>query len=263
MPSEARPFPLIVESKSPCVADAIGALERRLNAFYATNISYYNSAAESDKTLFWEPVAALSRSIVAARPRVRILEVGAEKSQLPDYLSRSFSRKQLDFVAHDINDTNKEFYQQRQVPLLVGSLAELKDEEPFDIIVSFFAYEHMPRPAESLDLMQSLLRSDGRLVIICPKYTCPLYIPPRRSTFEPLAATAHQFASRPRVPGDAVDRSTEILRRPRSRRVSCHVSARPRRGAYGVPRRPRGASRARLERRGFAGEISVDQILGS
>ena len=77
MPSEARPFPLIVESKSPCVADAIGALERRLNAFYATNISYYNSAAESDKTLFWEPVAALSRSIVAARPRVRILEVGA------------------------------------------------------------------------------------------------------------------------------------------------------------------------------------------
>jgi len=36
----------------------------------------------------------------------------------------------------------------------------------------------MTRPAECLDMMRAILRDDGRLIIVSPKYTLPLYIPP-------------------------------------------------------------------------------------
>jgi SAM-dependent methyltransferase len=54
----------------------------------------------------------------------------------------------------------------------------LATDEAFDIIVSFFVWEHLARPAQCLDKMCSLLRRDGRLIIVSPKYTFPLYIPP-------------------------------------------------------------------------------------
>ncbi|MBU3890366.1 MULTISPECIES: class I SAM-dependent methyltransferase [Methylosinus] len=178
MPNAAHAVPLIVESNNPAVADAIGALEANLLTFYESNASYYDCAASADKSLFFEPIAAMAHSIVASRSRIRILEVGAGKSDLPDYLRRTLSVGELDFVAHDINPTNATFYRERQIPLMVGALTELKLDEPFDIVVSFFAYEHMTRPAECLGIMRSMLRADGRLIIVCPKYTSPLYIPP-------------------------------------------------------------------------------------
>jgi SAM-dependent methyltransferase len=178
MAEEMQAPPRLVESNDPAAAGAIRALERRLLAFYESNVSYYDCAASTDKTLFFDPIAEIVRSIVAARGRVRILEVGAGKSQLPEHLRRTLAAEQLDFVAHDINATNAQFYQDRGIPLLVGALSELKIAKPFDIVVSFFTFEHMTRPAECLDMMRAILRDDGRLIIVSPKYTLPLYIPP-------------------------------------------------------------------------------------
>ena len=171
-------IPLVVESSNPAVAGAIQALEKGLLDFYESNVSYYECAALADKSLFFDPIVAIARSIVAARGRVRILEIGAGKSQLPEYLRHTVAVEQLDFVAHDINATNAQFYQDRGIPLLVGALSELKIAEPFDIVVSFFTYEHVTRPAKCLDIMRTMLRDDGKLIIVSPKYTAPCYIPP-------------------------------------------------------------------------------------
>ncbi len=173
-----RQIPLVVESSNPAAANAIQALEKGLLDFYESNVSYYECAASADKSLFFDPIVAIARLIVAARGRVRILEIGAGKSQLPEYLRRTLAVGQLDFVAHDINAKNAQFYQDKGIPLLVGALPELKIAERFDIVVSFFTFEHMTRPAECLDIMRAILRDDGKLIIVSPKYTLPFYIPP-------------------------------------------------------------------------------------
>jgi SAM-dependent methyltransferase len=178
MSRDASSVPLIVQSKSRKFAREIGALDRRLSDFYARNVAYYDCAASSDKKLLFEPVRDLVELILTHRPRVRIIEIGAGKTELPQFLAERIPDKHVDFVAHDINDTNREFYQEKGIPLLVKPLSELTGIEPFDIVVSFFTFEHMTRPAESIDMMLSLLRPDGRLIIVCPKYTCPFYIPP-------------------------------------------------------------------------------------
>jgi SAM-dependent methyltransferase len=173
-------FEALVRSNDPSARDAIEALEADLLGFYEANHSYYDAAASSDKSAFFEPVTAVLRAMLAARSQVRVLEVGAGKSDLPAYLQQSISPDRIAYVAHDINATNADFYASRGIELIVGPLSKIESQQigRYDLVVSFFAYEHMTRPAECLDKMQALLRDDGRLIIVCPKYSFPFYIPP-------------------------------------------------------------------------------------
>jgi hypothetical protein len=183
--SEAADGPLLVSSRDRNAEPTLCRLEARLLSFYSGNCAYYETATASDKTHFIEPIISIARRISERKSRVRVLELGAGISQLPDALFHALPRGAVEFVAQDVNDTNVAFYSNRGCKLLVGTLDDLHAEwvrtrliPEYDIIVSFFTYEHLTRPMRYLEITSSILSELGALVVICPKYTAPFYIPP-------------------------------------------------------------------------------------
>lgn len=84
----------------------------------------------------------------------------------------------VDLIAHDINETNVDYYAQNAIKFVIGGWPQIKAEGPFDLCFSMFVYEHLVEPRNFLNGMIENLTPTGKIVFVSPKYTIPGYVPP-------------------------------------------------------------------------------------
>ncbi|MCR5879500.1 class I SAM-dependent methyltransferase [Phenylobacterium sp. J367] len=129
---------------------------------------------------------------------VRLLEIGAGKSHLPAYLRRYFGPDRLHITLHDINDRNTSHNSGLGVEHINCKVEEIPERLRFDIIVSFFVFEHIIRPFDYIRQMDNILNPAGLFLFVCPRYDIPGYIPPavrHLSLVSQLAINARLVAS--------------------------------------------------------------------
>ena len=100
------------QSSDPRLAE----LQQRLKQFYRGNEAYYDYA-ENDKSFIYEPILRhiKSRRASNAAP-VRILELGAGRTALPAFIRQQKFENNIEYLAHDIDDTNADFYSRQRLP---------------------------------------------------------------------------------------------------------------------------------------------------
>lgn len=179
-------------------AAALASMQQRLVAFYDSTPHYYDCSSESDKSHFLLPILNLARGLCARKGHVRILEVGAGKSQAPAFFQDGLAEMSYSFDLQDINDRNAPFYYGQDVIFHVGSIDAIPAEKKYDLIFSMFVYEHLCEPAKALDAARDRLAEDGVIVLISPEYVLPFYVPPalrHLSAWKKFKATAALFLS--------------------------------------------------------------------
>jgi SAM-dependent methyltransferase len=155
----------------------IGYLAERLAAFYYGNQKYYLSA-EGEKDAIYQPLCDVIQTKFAAQGRISVLELGAGRTRFPQYAAKHGLGNRLSFTAHDIDETNVAYYESEGIQHAVGPVIDLIGRGRFDVAFSTFVLEHVPDPQGFLDASAKLIEHGGLMVIVCPKYDYPFYVPP-------------------------------------------------------------------------------------
>ena len=153
------------------------AIQDALKSFFRDNKSYYREA-EGNKDYIYRPVLKLIADMAQSNHPPRVLELGAGRTSFPRFLREHKTGIQIDLIAHDINETNVDYYAQNSIKFVVGDWPQIKAEGPFDLCFSSFVYEHLVEPHNFLKGMIENLTPTGKIVIVCPKYIVPGYVPP-------------------------------------------------------------------------------------
>lgn len=158
--------------------DRLALLKAELAKFYDDNTNYY-AHAEGNKDLIYRALLPFLRGNTENfGERLRIIEIGAGRTGLPAFLRGQGLDGAVDFVAHDINKANIAFYEKNGIRHIICPVAEITSSQPFDLCLSTYVFEHLIEPHEYLGTVDRLLAPNGRLVIVCPKYVFPGYVPP-------------------------------------------------------------------------------------
>jgi SAM-dependent methyltransferase len=154
-------------------------LQERMVRFYEKHLPYYRDAAEGDKSFIYEPILHHIKARYASLSRpVRVLELGAGRTSFVDFLNRSSEADIVEYVAHDINDTNVEFYIENGIEFVCGGWPEVRARGQFDLCFSTAVFEHLVEPHRFLQGITEALSPGGDAIIFCPKYGVPGYVPP-------------------------------------------------------------------------------------
>lgn len=156
----------------------IRRLEAELQKFYYGNSMYYD-CADNDKELFYGPIIEhLVDMEKSVKRTLRVLEIGAGRTKFLESVRNRYPNMRVEFYAHDINDTNIKYYQQRKMNFIIGGWEQIRRSLPFDFIFSTFVYEHVCDPQAFLETTTARLTQNGSFAVICPKYVVPGYVPP-------------------------------------------------------------------------------------
>lgn len=155
-----------------------GQLAGRLRGFYATTDDYVAFHAPSNQTLLWGHLSAALEDVARRKPgrRIRVLEAGAGKSGLAEFLVTQGWRGRVELHAQDVTAQNKLWLEERFDGLTVGEIDEVSSV--FDLIVSSYVFEHVTDPRAFLDSLWSKLAPGGVIMMTCPRYDAPFYLPP-------------------------------------------------------------------------------------
>ena len=147
-------------------------LETRLLEFYKKPEDYPVFNQISHKSERWLPIVKAIEKKIADHGYCRILEIGAGKSGFGSAIS--YLRENVHWTVQDITDFNKEYLQNNADSVFIGNIDKL--EGKFDIIFSFFVFEHLTHPHSTLVKFFALLNSGGILFVNCPRYDFPFYL---------------------------------------------------------------------------------------
>lgn len=156
------------------------ALEGYLADFYRGNAEYYGEA-QSEKDYIYGPLMREIQMIKSEGKETTVLEFGAGRSSFPQFMKRNRPDFPIRYIAHDIDESNADYYERLGQDFVVGGWSELEaamDGSGLDVIFCTYVYEHLTRPGEFIEKGLSLLSKNGVMIIVCPKYTLPGYIPP-------------------------------------------------------------------------------------
>jgi SAM-dependent methyltransferase len=169
--------PLLVSETEPAVHD----LRARLDAFYRTTDDYEAFQSRSWHPNLWSFVVD---EVARFKGKTcRILEIGAGRSGLADYLrERGVSAH---FTAHDVTQKNEIYLKEQADNVVIGPLSSVTGV--FDIILSTFVLEHTTDPVAALEASWELLKAGGNLFIFCPRYDVPFYLPPSADHYSSVA----------------------------------------------------------------------------
>lgn len=154
------------------------SLDARLNDFYATTADYVAFSAPSNQILLWSHLASAlrDRSQVNRGRKLRVLEVGAGRSGLAGYLQTNGLRDEVELHAQDVTAQNAPWLEEQFDSVIVGPLEDVPGK--FDFVISSYVFEHVTAPRAFLDLLWSKLTPGGVILMTCPRYDAPFYLPP-------------------------------------------------------------------------------------
>jgi SAM-dependent methyltransferase len=153
-------------------------LANRLRAFYTDTRDYRAFQAPSNQTLLWSHLASELWKRLQAKPdrKLRVLEVGAGRSGLAGYLQTSGLRDDVELHAQDVTAQNAAWLEQHFDSVVIGPLEDVPGE--FDFVISSYVFEHVTAPRAFLDSLWSKLAPGGVILMTCPRYDAPFYLPP-------------------------------------------------------------------------------------
>jgi len=164
-------------SKLICESDAqVPILRAKLDHFYRDFSDYNAFRSPSNVAHFWPLLIPAIDAVCRRRETCRILEFGAGRTGFARTLLDHGLRKKVNFTTHDITDKNRLWLEQEADAICIGGVPAITGE--YDVIFSTFVLEHMTDPQESLSHLWTLLASGGTLVVTCPRYDLPFYLPP-------------------------------------------------------------------------------------
>lgn len=162
----------IVDENDPQVT----ALRSRLDEFYATTAVYDDFKVVNFKPEYWQAVKDRAVEAIARRGECRVLEFGAGCTGIDDFLGELRSR--VRFHVQDVTPQNAEYLRAHADEVHIGDLLSLDLAGGFDVIFSTFVWEHVSHPRATLERLLGMLAPGGALIIACPRYDVPLYVPP-------------------------------------------------------------------------------------
>jgi 2-polyprenyl-3-methyl-5-hydroxy-6-metoxy-1,4-benzoquinol methylase len=167
-----------------CQAQSVDArlsdVERRLSSFYTENSEYYEEASGKKDPIYHPLLSVLARKRGSVNRPLKVIELGAGRTSFPAFVreSKVFTEADIDFLAHDINGTNSDFYEEHDIKYIIGDWEKVSQHAPFDVLFCTYVYEHLVSPHLFLENATRSLSDNGSLVIVCPKYVVPGYVPP-------------------------------------------------------------------------------------
>ncbi len=170
----------LARANDPRSKESLRALAGDLERFYLRNNNYYEQAEANDHSRYYEAILPLLVDLKTETPerKVRVLEMGAGKTGFPEWLEKKGDRDWVDVTAQDISDTNGVWLNERVDHTVFGDATVSIEGGPYDLAFCTFVYEHLVRPDLFLKTCHGSLRRGGILVIFCPRYDVPGYIPP-------------------------------------------------------------------------------------
>lgn len=150
---------------------SVTALRARMDAFYATTISYDAFQATARKDDEWRHVGEAIRERLRHRPRCKVLEFGAGRTGFGDYLGDL--RPFVEFTAQDVTSANAEFLRTQADHVCIGPIGDVPGT--FEVIFSTFVLEHVSDPRATLERLFGMLDRGGVLLLFCPRYDFPFY----------------------------------------------------------------------------------------
>lgn len=153
-------------------------LADRLRDFYASTRDYGAFHAPSSQTLLWFYLAAELRARLPETPngKIHVLEVGAGRSGLGRYLESVGLRDGVELHAQDVTPQNVKWLQEHFDFVSVGPIDEV--QRGFDFVLGSYVLEHVTDPRAFLDALWDKLTPGGAIMMTCPRYDAPFYLPP-------------------------------------------------------------------------------------
>jgi SAM-dependent methyltransferase len=149
-----------------------------LSDFYASTRDYLAFHAPSSQTLLWSHLTSELRdrvpTTVSRKPCV--LEVGAGRSGLAGYLQSIGLRDKVQLHAQDVTAQNAAWLEEHFDAVTIGAVGEVPGE--FDFVISSYVFEHVTSPRGFLDSVWGKLAPGGVIMMTCPRYDAPFYLPP-------------------------------------------------------------------------------------
>lgn len=149
-------------------------LERKLIDFYSHSDGYMVAPEASEHPLFWQSVKAAVARTIEEKGRCRLLEFGAGKTGLGEYLQEF--RPSTEFWVQDVSSRHAQYLLERADQVVLKPIDSFSEQ--FDVICSAFVWEHVINPRKTLDHLLQSLHPGGSLFLISPRYDFPGYISP-------------------------------------------------------------------------------------
>src|SRR5688572_10068445 len=105
-------------------------MRRRLDEFYRTTTTYSAFSQAATNSLYHQQITPLLEEKLAAGETVRVLELGAGRTDFADGLGER--RKKFHFTAQDITPSNEAYLRERCDDVFIGDISGLSGE--FDLI---------------------------------------------------------------------------------------------------------------------------------
>lgn len=154
----------------------ISELENRMNNFYNTTTSYIAFEEVSSHDEQWSNILKYIAENNKISEKVKILEIGAGKSGLGEFLRSKGVIDQIELTFHDVTTKNIEWLKQFSDRIIIGDIEMISDK--FDIVVHSYVLEHVSRPVCFLRyIYNNLTKAGGINIIECPRYDFPFYLP--------------------------------------------------------------------------------------
>ena len=118
------------------------------------------------------PIIARIRQVIDQKGHCHVLEIGAGKSGFASAIEDI--RSQVTWTAQDVTRFNIDHLEAVADRVFIGDMDELQTK--FDIIFSFYVFEHLTRPEQNLIKLLDCLHPQGRLFLYCPRYDMPFYL---------------------------------------------------------------------------------------
>ena len=158
--------------------DDLDKLSDWLFKFYSKNNHYYDSIDFTSK--YWESNPLYKEIIRIANNSKSICEIGCGSSNILSVNSSIEDRYTgMDF-SNELIESNKIKYQKAQFFTIKQLNKSPEFIEKFDLVFSTFVLEHVVRPKSFLEDSLRMVKSGGKLVLLCPDYMHKYRFPSQR-----------------------------------------------------------------------------------
>lgn len=154
----------------------IGLLEKRMQKFYELANTYPAFITPVYHTQQWGILLKYIKYFSDTNDIVKILEIGAGKSGLGEFLASEHVRCSVHVTSQDVTSLNVDWLKQYSDQVFIGNVEQIN--EKFHIVIHSYVLEHVSRPVSFLNHVYNKLTFDGGVNIIeCPRYDFLFYLP--------------------------------------------------------------------------------------
>ena len=187
------------------IQERLISLRNQLDDFYTTTTQYIAFNTTTDHSGLHEVIRPIVEKIIAEKGSARVLELGAGRT---GYLKSLGSlRDKVTFDVQDITPANREYLQENADHVFICDIGKIDGQ--YDLIFSFYVFEHVTNPTAFLKEVDRLIAPHGWHFLVCPRYDAPGYLCPslrhlrgiRRLKLQlqlPLSRLAARIDKRPR-----------------------------------------------------------------